>query len=239
MPKSDCTKFCDDRLPPQFVVAIDGPAGAGKTTVSRCLARQIGFDYIDTGALYRGVAHEALVRKIDPDSGSALVQLCKELSVELIRGKQGTLRLLVNDEDITERIRTPEVTMAASVASAHAPVRRYLLDLQRALARGRRAVFEGRDMGTVVFPQADIKFFLTADLNVRAKRRYMELKDKFDVTLGDIERDIARRDANDSQRSLAPLKAAEDALVIDTSGIALEAVIARFADVICKKITGA
>ena len=235
---TDCSESARKQMPRQFVVTIDGPAGAGKTTVSRRLARQVGFDYIDTGALYRGVAHEALARKVDLKSNEVLAQLCKDLSIELVRRPQSALRLFVNNVDITDHIRTPEVTMAASAVSAQAAVRDYLLGLQRALAQGRRAVFEGRDMGTVVFPGADVKFFLTADLDVRAGRRYLEMKDRFELSLANVRRDIACRDTNDSQRTLAPLKAAADATVIDTSGLSLDAVVERLAGAICKKIAG-
>lgn len=236
MPPKICPETSHKQLPAQFIVTIDGPAGAGKTTVSRRLARKINFDYIDTGALYRGVAHEALNRKVDLKDNQALARLCAGLSIELVRREQGALRLLVNNEDITDRIRTPQVTMAASTASAQAAVRDFLLTLQRALGQGRRAVFEGRDMGTVVFPHADIKFFLTADLDVRAGRRYLELKDQFDISLTAVRGDIAQRDSNDSQRSLAPLKAADDAMVIDTSVLTLDTVIAHLTAAICKKI---
>ena len=238
MPLTDCSEAARIKMPRQFVVTIDGPAGAGKTTVSRRLARQIGFDYIDTGALYRGVAHTALARKVDLRSNEALARLCKDLAIELVRRPQSALRLIVNSVDITDRIRTPEVTMAASAVSAQAAVRDYLLGLQRALAHGRRAVFEGRDMGTVVFPGAEVKFFLTADLDVRARRRYLELKDQIDVSLAHVRRDIARRDTDDSQRALAPLKAAADATLIDTSGLSLDALVVRLAGAVCKKIAG-
>ena len=208
----------------KLIVTIDGPAGAGKTTVSRKLADRLGYRYIDTGALYRGVAYEASHLGISSEDDERLKRLCRDLKLNLTRSKDG-LRLIANGVDITSRIRTPEITMLASAVSARAPVRDYLLGLQRELGKEKCAVFEGRDMGTVVFPDADIKFFLIASQKTRALRRYNELKLKENMTIEKVEEDLTRRDANDSNRDLAPLKAAADAIIIDSTDLNADGVV--------------
>jgi cytidylate kinase len=208
----------------KLIVTIDGPAGAGKTTVSRKLADRLGYRYIDTGALYRGVAYEANHLGISSEDDESLKRLCRDLKLNLTRSKDG-LRLIANGVDITNRIRTPEITMLASAVSARAPVRDYLLGLQRELGKEKCAVFEGRDMGTVVFPDADIKFFLIASQKTRVLRRYNELKLKENMTIEKVEKDLSRRDANDSNRDLAPLKAAADAVVIDSTDLNADGVV--------------
>jgi len=208
-----------------LLITIDGPAGAGKTTVSRMLSDRLGYKYIDTGALYRGVAWEANKAGISHDDDAGLEMLCGSLSLEFVRGING-LRLFSNGSDINGEIRTPEMSMLASAVSARPVVRKYLLTLQRELGKGKRAVFEGRDMGTVVFPGADIKFYLNASVKTRAIRRYKELSDKKDSsTIEEIERDIRRRDENDSTRTLAPLKPAEGAIKIDSTDLDVESVV--------------
>jgi cytidylate kinase len=208
----------------KLLITIDGPAGAGKTTVSRTLADRLGYRYIDTGALYRGVALAVKLREIDPENSSELKQLCNGLKLMLVE-KKGGLRLILNGEDITDRIRTPEITMLASAVSAKTVVRQYLLDLQRKLGRENAAVFEGRDMGTVVFPDADVKFYLDASTRTRAVRRYEELKSETGQTLDEVERDIQRRDRNDSSRDVAPLKPAPDAIIIDSTTLSVAEVV--------------
>ena len=200
----------------KLLITIDGPAGAGKTTVSRALANRLGYRYIDTGALYRGVALAAQIQGVDPHSDENLKCLCEDLDLNFVQHKEG-LRLYLNGEDISDRIRTPEVTMLASAISARPVVREFLLDLQKDLGKAKAAVFEGRDMGTVVFPEADVKFFLDASPRKRAERRYAEQKSKNSQTLEEVERDIQRRDSNDSTREVAPLKPAADAIVIDST----------------------
>lgn len=207
------------------VITIDGPAGAGKTTVSRALAERLSYTYVDTGALYRGVAYEALAKGIDADDDEGLESLCRSLHLGFSRDKGG-LRLISNGADITDLIRTPEISMFASAASARAVVRQGLLELQREMGRDKSTVFEGRDMGTVVFPDAEIKFYLDADPKERALRRHRELTST-SQSVEDIEKDIKRRDENDSNRSLAPLKPAEDAIRIDATDIAAEVVVER------------
>lgn len=210
----------------KLLITIDGPAGAGKTTVSRALADRLGYRYIDTGALYRGVAHALRTQGVDPENDEDLKKLCSGLLLAFEKKEKG-LRLMANGEDITEQIRLPEITMLASAVSARPLVREYLLDLQRDLGKEKAAVFEGRDMGTVVFPNADVKFFLDASVSVRARRRYEELSTKTSQTLRDVALDIERRDHNDSTRALAPLKPAADAIIIDSTDLTVVEVVER------------
>jgi cytidylate kinase len=205
------------------IITIDGPAGSGKTTVSKALAKRLGWIYVDTGALYRGVAFEVKRTGTDYSNDSALESLLVSLSLELVT-EEGSLRLLSSGCDITDQIRTPEISMLASAVSAKPRVRAALLEMQRVIATKTDAVFEGRDMGTVVFPKADHKFFLSADLLTRARRRHGESAGQ---SLCEVERDIAKRDKNDSERKQAPLKAADDAVVIDSTDLTVEGVIGR------------
>lgn len=216
-----------------IVITIDGPAGAGKTTVSRILADSLGFRYIDTGALYRGVALAAKEKGISSDDDSALEEMCRNLSLrfELISNR---LKLFSGDRDITEHIRTPEITMMASAVSARPVVRKFLLDLQRAIGMEKQVVFEGRDMGTVVFPDAEVKFFLDASPRTRAVRRFNEMKNSSSQTFEEVERDIIQRDRNDSTRAVAPLKPAADAVRIDTTDLSLEKVVKTMLKVVEK-----
>ncbi|MCG2831361.1 MAG: (d)CMP kinase, partial [Desulfobacteraceae bacterium] len=199
----------------RLLITIDGPAGAGKTTVSRELADRLGYKYIDTGALYRGVAFEARYAMVGQDDDIGLENLCNTLNLNFVKDERG-LRLLSNNSDITDQIRTPEISMMASAVSARPVVRKYLLGLQRNLGREKGVVFEGRDMGTVVFPDADKKFYLDASPRVRAIRRYRELESKTSQTLEEVEREIRLRDENDRKRETAPMKPADDALILDS-----------------------
>ena len=207
-----------------LIITIDGPSGAGKTTVSRILANHLGYKYIDTGALYRGVAFEAIALNLSHDDDKGLAKLCGTMNMEFVRNEKG-LRLISNNADITDQIRTPEISMFASAASARAFVRQSLLDLQRKMGQEKNVVFEGRDMGTVVFPDADVKFFLDASNKTRALRRYRELESTISQTLAEVEKDMKQRDENDSTRELAPLKPAEDAIIIDSTGISASEVV--------------
>ena len=211
-------------MPKKRLITIDGPAGAGKTTVSRALADRLGYRYVDTGALYRGVALAVKTRGVDQQNEAALKQLCNELELVLVKTDEG-LRLMSNGQDISDRIRTPEITMLASAVSARPVVREYLLDLQRDMGAEKAAVFEGRDMGTVVFPDADVKFFLDASTRKRAQRRFGELKSDSTQTIDDVEREIEQRDQNDSTRPVAPLKPAPDAIIVDSTDLTVEQVI--------------
>lgn len=207
------------------IVTIDGPAGAGKTTVAKQLARELGWVYVDTGALYRGVAYEIDRRKVDWENDQALEKFLNtlDLSFEM---KEDQLVLTSSGKDITGFIRTPEISMLASASSAKPRVRAALLDIQKNIAKNSDAVFEGRDMGTVVFPEAPFKFFLNADLSIRAKRRYDEMpeeKKDFDR----VQQQMAQRDKNDSSRESAPLKPAADAIRIDSSELTVDQVVGK------------
>ena len=216
----------------KLLITIDGPAGAGKTTVSRALADRLGYRYIDTGALYRGIALAAKNRGVDPQDDKNLKRLCKDIDLNFVKQDKG-LGLFLDGEDISDRIRTPEITMMASAVSARPVVREFLLGLQKDLGREKAAVFEGRDMGTVVFPEADLKFFLDASTRTRARRRYEEQKSKNSQTLDEVEQDIQRRDHNDSTRDVAPLKPAEDAIVIDSTEMKVDDVVDFMVSHIC------
>lgn len=221
---------------PAMVVTIDGPAGAGKTSVSKLLAQRLGYRYIDTGALYRGIALAAHEAGIASDDDKALAHLCQSLFLDFFKSPDG-LRLMLNERDITDLIRTPQVTMMASAVSARPVVRDYLLEIQRTMGAGKSVVLEGRDMGTVVFPDAEMKFFLDADPKLRARRRFKELqaKDGNSICLQDVEKDMQLRDKNDSSRSVAPLKPAEDAIRIDSTQLTIEQVVADMLDHIAAK----
>jgi cytidylate kinase len=208
------------------IVAIDGPAGAGKSTVARQLATRLGFSMIDTGAIYRSVALAALRAGVAWDDDEGLRGL---LDRGLQLGFQGD-RVLLACEDVSEEIRTPEMSRGASVVSARPVVREKLLELQRDLGRHapRGAVLEGRDIGTIVFPDAEVKFFLTAADEARALRRHAELSEKgLSVDLADVLSDQRRRDRDDTERAIAPLKPAPDALLVDTTGLDLTEVVER------------
>lgn len=204
-------------------VAIDGPAGAGKSTISKAAAKELGFIYIDTGALYRTVGLNALRSSADiEDPESIKKTLTSDLSVEL-RFIDGEQRMFLNGEDVSSEIRTPSASMAASKVSAVPAVREYLFDLQKKLAHENNCIMDGRDIGTVVLPDAKVKIFLTASPEARAKRRYKELVEKgMKVKFEDVLSEMKERDYNDSHRAIAPLKPASDAILLDTSDINLE-----------------
>lgn len=200
----------------KLLITIDGPAGAGKTTVSRMLADRLGYRYVDTGALYRGVAWAAKKAGIGMDEDDRLKELLSQLKLAFVRQENST-RLLADSTDITHQIRTPEMSLLASAFSAKPMVRECLLSLQREMGRQKAAVFEGRDMGTVVFPQADVKFFLDAALEVRAKRRQAELSGNQKQPIDQVAEDMRKRDHDDKNRTVAPLIPADDAIYIDST----------------------
>ena len=210
----------------KLLITIDGPAGAGKSTVSKLLAKKLGYIYLDTGAMYRAVA--LLARDSgysDPLDERTLEEVCQGLDLEFFQ-KDGRLRLLANGRDITEEIRQPEISSLASAVSAKGVVRERLSTIQRNMGNAGGVVLEGRDMGTVVFPDADVKFFLDASPEVRSKRRFLELEaEGQDTTPEEVHRLMLERDGNDRSRQLAPLKPADDAILLDASDLQIEAVV--------------
>lgn len=211
-------------------IAIDGPAGAGKSSVAKAVASKLGFIYVDTGALYRSIGVNALRHGIKTDDADAVIALLPETKVEL-RYINGTQRVFLNGEDVSEAIRMPEASMAASNVSAIPAVRTFLLDLQRDMAKNNNVIMDGRDIGTVILPEAQYKFFLTASAQVRADRRFKELKEKgIDVDYNALLEEIIQRDYNDSHRETAPLRQADDAILIDSSNMTLEESINAIAD---------
>ena len=203
-------------------IAIDGPAGAGKSTIARKAAAELGFIYVDTGALYRSVAYYCISAGADVNTAESVEKLLPEITPEL-RFIDGVQHVFVNGSDVSDKIRTPEVSMAASKVSAIPAVRAFLFDLQKKIARENDIIMDGRDIGTVVLPDADLKIFLTASPEARADRRYAELKDKPDApTYEQVLADIIKRDHDDSTRAIAPLKQADDAVLCDATKLSLE-----------------
>lgn len=205
------------------IITIDGPAGAGKSTLAKELARRLTWVYLDTGAIYRAVALAALTKGIDPAARAAAEALAQSLAIEIAPGGAA---VTVNGEDVTSRLRSPEVSLAASQISAHPGVRQALFSLQRDMGERGEVVAEGRDMGTVVFPDAGLKFFLIASPEARAKRRFEELRAKGEqVELAAVLADQIQRDEADRNRAVAPLKAAADALSLDSTNLAIDEVL--------------
>jgi cytidylate kinase len=212
------------------VIAIDGPAGAGKSTVAQQLAKRLGYVLVDTGALYRGLALIARERSVAWGDGPALGALASTLALHFVPMPGGALRLLAGERDLSADIRTPEISMGASDVSKHPEVRAALLELQRQLGKDGGVVLEGRDIGTVVFPDAELKVFLTASPDVRAERRVLDLQSRgIQADFGQTLAEIQARDAQDSGRSVAPLRAAPDAIVLDTTKMDITAVVDELA----------
>ncbi len=217
-----------------FKVAIDGPAGAGKSSIAKAAASKKGFVYIDTGAMYRAIGLAALRSGIDPKNPADVVGILDSVSIDIAHGETGQI-IYLNGEDVSEDIRLPEVSVAASDVAVIAEVRAKLLELQRSLAKKTDVIMDGRDIGTFVLPNADLKIFLTASVDERAMRRYRELVQKgTECTLDDVKRDMEYRDKNDSQRAIAPLKAAEDSITVDTTGNTLDESVAAVLELIDK-----
>jgi cytidylate kinase len=204
-------------------VALDGPAGAGKSSIAKRAAKELGFIYVDTGALYRTIGLAATRAKVDPVDSPGVDALLEKIKVELTFNENGEQIVLLDGEDVSGEIRTPEASMTASKISAIPKVRAFLLDLQRDMAKTNDVIMDGRDIGTVVLPDAQVKIFLTASPEARAGRRYKELIEKGEkVDFQDVLDDINKRDYQDSHREIAPLKQAEDAILVDNSGCNLE-----------------
>lgn len=204
-------------------IAIDGPSGAGKSTLARMTAKKYGLIYVDTGALYRSVGHFALLNKVMSKDEEKVAALLPKIKVEMRYDAEGLQRMFLNGEDVTDAIRLPQASIYASDVSAMTPVRAFLLSMQREMAEKYDVIMDGRDIGTVVLPNAGLKIFLTAVPEIRARRRYDELIGKnIETVYEDVLRDILYRDKNDSERSAAPLKAAYNAVIIDTTQMTLD-----------------
>lgn len=208
-----------------YNVAIDGPAGAGKSTVAKRVAKELGFIYVDTGAMYRALAVFFLKQGLKPEDTEKIAEACKNAQVS-IGYEEGIQQVYLNGENITSLLRTEEVGNMASVSSAIKEVRTQLLELQRELARTRDVVMDGRDIGTNILPNADVKVYLTASVETRANRRYLELQEKgVACNLEDIAHDIEERDTRDMNREIAPLKQADDAVLVDSSNMSINEVV--------------
>ncbi len=210
-----------------YNVAVDGPAGAGKSTIARLVAKEKGYIYVDTGAMYRGLAIHFLKKGIRPDDSQAAAAACRDAEVT-IGYEEGVQQVYLNGENVTGMLRTEEVGNMASKTSGIPAVREKLLELQRSLAREKDVIMDGRDIGTNILPDADVKIYLTASVETRAKRRYDELREKGeDCDLEQIEKDIRERDERDMNRDIAPLKKAEDAILVDSSEMTIPEVVAE------------
>lgn len=213
-----------------FNIAIDGPAGAGKSTIAKMVAEKLGFIYVDTGAMYRAIALYFLRKGTAATDQKAVCDDVKEAEIT-IRYQSGVQQVILNGEDVSGQIRTEEVGNMASAISAYPPVRAHLLKLQRDLAASQNVIMDGRDIGTCILPDADTKIFLTASAHVRAQRRYKELVEKGTAcNLEEIEQDIIERDARDMNRETAPLKQAEDAVLVDSSAMTIDQVVQLIID---------
>ena len=220
-----------------YSVAIDGPAGAGKSTIAKRLARELGYKYVDTGAIYRTVAYFMDLWGVSAKDVDGVNRYIDELTVGIEYDENGLQHMIMNGMDVTEDIRTPEISKKASDVSAHACVREMLLDMQRDLAREYNVIMDGRDIGTVVLPKADVKIFLTASAEVRAKRRTDELIAKGEkANYNQILKAIQERDYNDSHRAIAPLKMAKDSIKVDTSELDIDGVVEALMEIVRKKI---
>ena len=217
-----------------YNIAIDGPAGAGKSTIAKMAAKKLDFIYVDTGAMYRAMALYFLRREIDAKDEKKIAEACEHINVT-IAYQEGEQQVLLNGENVNAFIRTEEVSMMTSNTSKYPAVREKLLYLQRKLAAANNVIMDGRDIGTVILPNADLKIYLTASASERAKRRYLEQKERgVESDLAQIERDIIARDEQDMNREIAPLKQAEDAIYLDTSDMTIEEVVTKIVSLVQK-----
>ena len=215
----------------QNVIAIDGPAGAGKSTVARKVAGTLGFIYIDTGAMYRAVTARVLDQSIALTDGERISSLAGQVDVHFTQS-DGILKVWADGEDVTDKIRTPEITAAVPLLSQVSAVRHAMVRLQREMAAGGKVVLDGRDIGTVVVPEACAKIFLTASVEERARRRWLEMKEKgYHPQLEKLQQEIEQRDRQDREREIAPLRQAEDAVLVDTTGMPIDAVVEKIVEV--------
>lgn len=206
-----------------YSVAIDGPAGAGKSTIAKAVAKELGFVYVDTGAIYRTVGYHMNLMGIGPKDTDGITRLIDDVNLQITYDATGLQHMILNGADVTDEIRTPEMSTIASQISSQRVVRAFLLDVQRDVARHNHVVMDGRDIGTVVLPKADVKIFLTASAEVRAKRRFAELQEKNPkIRYEDVLHDMKERDHADSTRKIAPLKKAADAIELNTDSLNLK-----------------
>ena len=220
-----------------YAIAIDGPAGAGKSTIAKALARELGFRYVDTGAIYRTVAYFLDLLGISPKDVDGVERYIDELTVVIEYDEEGKQHMLMNGMDVSDEIRTQDISQKASLVSAHAVVREALLDMQRDVAKHYNVIMDGRDIGTVVLPKATVKIFLTASAEVRAKRRTEELLAKGQkADYSKVLQEIQQRDYQDTHREVAPLKMARDSIKLDTSDLDIEGVLAEMKRIIAGKI---
>ena len=221
----------------KYSIAIDGPAGAGKSTIAKRLAKELGYYYVDTGAIYRTVAYFLDLWGVSPKDVDGVNRYIDELTIGIEYDEDGLQHMIMNGMDVTGEIRTQDISQKASLVSAHAVVRDVLLDMQRDVAKAHNVIMDGRDIGTVVLPKADVKIFLTASAEVRAKRRTEELQAKGQkANYAQILKEIQQRDYQDTHREVAPLKLARDSIKLDTSELDIEQVIAEMKTIIGKKI---
>ena len=220
-----------------YSIAIDGPAGAGKSTIARALAKELGYYYVDTGAIYRTVAYFLDLLGISPKDVDGVERYIDELTIDILYDEEGKQHMLMNGMDVTDDIRTQDISQKASLVSAHAVVREVLLDMQRDVAKQHNVIMDGRDIGSVVLPKANVKIFLTASAEVRARRRTDELTAKGQkADYNKILKEIQQRDYQDSHREVAPLKMCRDSVKLDTSELDIDGVVAAMKQIIGEKI---
>ena len=221
-----------------YSIAIDGPAGAGKSTIARRLAKELGYHYVDTGAIYRTVAYFMDLLGVSPKDVDGVERYIDELTIQIQYNEKGEQRMIMNGMDVSDDIRSQDISQKASLVSAHAVVRDVMLDMQRDVAKKNNVIMDGRDIGTVVLPRANVKIFLTASVEIRAKRRYDELIAKgTKADLNKIQEEIRQRDHQDITRPIAPLKQAKDAVLLDTSDLDIDGVVAAIQNIAQEKIS--
>ena len=221
-----------------YSVAVDGPSGAGKSTLAKAAAARLGIVYVDTGAIYRTIGYYVYCQGIDPKDGSAVIAILPQLEIQMCYGEDGTQRMILNGEDVSTQIRLPEMSMYASAVSAIPEVRAFLLEMQRDMARRTGVIMDGRDIGTVVLPDADVKIFLTAAAETRAMRRMKELEQRgTPQPFEEVLQQIRERDWADSNRAAAPLRQAEDAVLLDTGAMDFDESLEALLNIIREKVS--